>query len=216
MLDARNFGVMPSNGLVGYWPLDEGTGSVSADLSGFNRHGVLLNMAPEDWVTGVSGTAVHFSQNNAFRFGCAGTNCPASTYAVSLWFNADVLSGTLFSYYAGEAFSNPSQKTIAFSSTFLHCGPSTLRKGAAQSIFVTNRWYHLVVNYQDTTSITVFVDGIDVSVDTDDYWNSGAFSLGRRLDGSSPLQFSGSIDEVALYDHVLSASEIAALGSARQ
>lgn len=202
---------LPRDGLVGYWAFDEGAGDRSADLSGHGRDAQLVNMEPEDWVAGVRGTALDFAIDDYVRYGCAGTGCPVPTYAVSFWFNADALSGALFSYFGGETYTSPSHKTIAFSGAYLHVGRSELRRGVDMTRFTPGVWHHVVVNYQDTTAITVFLDGVDVTVTTNDYWNSGAFSLGRRVDDYSAMQFDGRIDEVALYDRVLTPADIASL-----
>ena len=183
----------------------------SADLSGNGRHGFLVDMEPEDWVAGVRGTALDLSVDDYFRYGCAGTGCPTERQAISFWFNADQLAGALVSSFGGESYSGGRHKTIAFTGSFLHCGTSAMRHGAPMAMFTPGRWYHVVVNYQDTTSIAVFVDGVEVTVPTDDYWNSGAFSVGRRVDDYSALQYDGRIDELVIYDRVLDAAEISSL-----
>lgn len=203
---------IPTNGLVAYWAFDEAAGATSADLSGNNHHGQLINMEPTDWVVGVRGSALEIAVDDYFSYDCTG--CPVIPYAVSLWFNANALSGALFSYVAGGSVSgNMTQKTIAFTGgVYLHAGPCSgaLRRGAPITMFATGRWHHVAVNYPTVDRIEVFVDGVDVTVDTDDCWNSGSYTMGQRLN-FSPLQYNGRIDEVRLYDRPLTLDEIAAL-----
>ena len=46
--------VPPSSaGLEGYWKCDEGSGSITQDLTGHGHTGTLLNMLPTDWTTNV-------------------------------------------------------------------------------------------------------------------------------------------------------------------
>ena len=51
------------DGLVGYWPLDEGTGDTVADASGGGHNGTFNNGTPQ-WVPGQYGTALRFDGNN--------------------------------------------------------------------------------------------------------------------------------------------------------
>jgi hypothetical protein len=48
--------------LVGYWPLNEGAGTVAADNSGYGNHGTLQNGAA--WIDGVAGKALNLPVGN--------------------------------------------------------------------------------------------------------------------------------------------------------
>jgi len=206
---------LPTAGLVGYWAFDEGQGTSSRDLSGNGRDGVLSDMEPEDWVAGVRGTALDFEDDDYFRYGCANTGCPELRQAIAFWFSADTLGGALVSYFAGERYDSGIHRTIAFSGNFLHVGPGRDLRGAPIGMFSTGRWYHVVVNYEDAAS-TVYIDGVDVTMPSDDYWNSGSFSVGRRVDDYSAMQYDGRVDELVIYDRSLSQAEIDAVRAATQ
>ena len=45
--------------MVGYWSMDEGSGTKVADGSGNSNHGVLVN-GTTSWTTGVKGSAIFF------------------------------------------------------------------------------------------------------------------------------------------------------------
>ena len=49
-------GAVNLDGLVGYWPMDEGSGTIAADMSIFGNDGV-LNGNPE-WIVGKVGSAL--------------------------------------------------------------------------------------------------------------------------------------------------------------
>lgn len=49
-----------TRGLVGYWPLDEGSGVEVQDRSPYSHHGVLTNPRPFSWTNGVLGGALFF------------------------------------------------------------------------------------------------------------------------------------------------------------
>jgi hypothetical protein len=49
---------IPMEGLVGYWKLDEGTGGIAGDSSGYGAHGEIWGAT--DWVEGYMGTGLEF------------------------------------------------------------------------------------------------------------------------------------------------------------
>ncbi|MBW2735244.1 MAG: LamG domain-containing protein [Deltaproteobacteria bacterium] len=197
----------PTLGLVAHWSFDEGGGDIAADSSGNDHHATLFNMEADDWIGGVKGTALNMSVDDYVQYSCEG--CPGQPYAVSFWFRANTLAGSLFCYAVG-GFSGGVQKTIAMHGSYLHTGPSKLRKGLALSELKVGVWHHLVANYSGTV-IQVYLDGLDKTVDTDDYWNAGSFSMGRRVDEYSALQYDGALDEVRLYSRTLTFEEVHAL-----
>jgi hypothetical protein len=53
-----------TSGLVGYWPFDEGTGTIAYDKSGNNNNGTLLN--GPTWTSGKVGGALSFDGVNDY------------------------------------------------------------------------------------------------------------------------------------------------------
>ena len=52
---------VPVNGLIAYWPLDEGSGSVADDMSSQDHQGTVTGAT---WTTGLSGGALSFDGVN--------------------------------------------------------------------------------------------------------------------------------------------------------
>ena len=50
--------------MVGYWPLDNGTGTTAYDHSGNENHGTLYN--EPTWVDGINGKALEFDGSNDY------------------------------------------------------------------------------------------------------------------------------------------------------
>ena len=50
-----------TNGLVGYWSLNDGNGSVALDFSGNRNNGSLSGTSPPTWTVGQMGNALKFS-----------------------------------------------------------------------------------------------------------------------------------------------------------
>ena len=89
-----------SAGLVGYWPLDEGQGTVTGDASG-NGHNGTVGGTPQ-WVTGPDGF------RGAMQFGdtttgvdCGMWNPSAATSKVSMVLWVKFIGGPTYSQYQG-------------------------------------------------------------------------------------------------------------------
>src|SRR3989344_2545886 len=77
-----------SLGLVGYWPMNENTGTIAGDASGNGNSGTLTSMdATTDWVDGKRGKALDFDGGDDFVSIPNALNF--STMSVSAWVNAD-------------------------------------------------------------------------------------------------------------------------------
>lgn len=204
---------VPTTALLAHWTFDEGEGVVTADATGLGHDARLVAMEPTDWVVGVRGTALNFETDDYLEYRCDG--CPSFPYSVSLWVNADdPIRGALFSY-SPEGEMGATQRTIAFTGDYLHVGQSDSRFGAPKDAFTPGKWHHLAVTYETRASIVVYVDGVDVTVPTDDFWNSGSLTMGRRLNFSA-LQLDGRLDEVRLYRRAITADEAMALFMTRR
>ncbi len=72
-------------------------------------------------------------------------------------------------------------------------------------------WHHVVGVFGSATSREIFIDGISKNVDTNSVsynTNVDRFDIGRAGDFSPAGSMEGLIDEVRIYNHALSASEI--------
>jgi len=197
----------PNNlGLVDYFPMDEGTGATTVNKS---RVGTAGTITGATWVAGKKEQALDFNANGSYMTYSCGANCVNYPYTVSLWFNADTLSGLLFGVNNG--FNN----SIAFTGgTYLHMsGNSNYMRGALTSNFQTGRWYNMTAVYTSSTDMKMYVNGVEQTVATDDWWTlqcANIYSIGSRNGGAcaSSLSFDGRIDDVRLYNRALSAADI--------
>ncbi len=102
------------------------------------------------------------------------------------------------------------QLTVAFGHNSVS---GTANAASNMSGLPTNEWSHVVATY-DGAQILYYVNG--VLVDTQAYSNilgstTEALCIGRLSDSSAQAYFYGGIDEVYLFDRVLSAAEVQAL-----
>ena len=201
----------PTSGLVAAFAFNEGTGTTTADLSGNGNTGTLVNAA---WsATGKFGPALSFNGTNAL------VNIPDAaslrlTTAMTLeaWVNPstvnnkwrDVIYKGNDNYYL-EGTSNTRSRP-ALGGTF---GTSNADLYGTAAL-APNTWTHLAGTY-DGATLRLYVNGVQVS---------SAARTGSIATSTNPLQiggdslfgqyFSGTIDEVRVYNVALTAAQIQA------
>lgn len=212
--------VLPSANLLGHWDFEEGSGNQALDSAGTN-HGVIDGAV---YVPGRIGqTALHFNgSNSVVRVGAVGTALAlaGTPYSLSWWqrwagptgHQQGILSmDDGMDHSAGYSVSiNPDQ--MAFSHD----------NGMNQDWFSahpTGAWQHfaLVWNGQDRA---LYVDGrfLDKAATTNNLKSDGDDplwfgALQHPPTGAPDRYFQGDLDDIRIYQGVLSESEISALAS---
>ncbi len=205
--------------LVGYWNLNEGTGTSAADTSGSNNSGTLTNSPT--WTTGKLGGAISFNgTTQAIEAGAVSSiaNLRLSGMTVAAWIKTNGSGGRIVDKDNNDAgwFFGLSSSKLQFAASVFQSAASRLSTGA----IATNTWVHVAATW---------AGGADAST-TMHFYINGAASDGTPTAGSgvidddapTPLTignrpvdhakgFNGVIDEVRVYNRVLSASEIQAL-----
>ena len=97
----------------------------------------------------------------------------------------------------------------------IHWGQSGLGDGCHSSVTVNDgNWHHVVGTKTAAQAYLVYVDGSDVTVydGTAEPWNTAGYPLDIGVDyqtGTRRWFFNGTIDEVAVYDAVLTSTQVA-------
>lgn len=225
-----------SNGLVGYWKFDEGTGSSAKDSSGNSNDGTWQGTLGSQWTTGKVGGAGNFNgSNNYLSLGnSASLDGTLSSITVVYW--GQTLTpqhgGGVFEYRylyntAGLNFGN--YLYDQYSGGKENCQPQ-VRFGAYPSQnpntygsagYICNypsAWNLWAVTRDGTTGIaSTYINGIFYGSST--LWASqlasgaGANAIGAQ-DAYGAQYFYGYIDELRVYNRALSAAEIMALYNA--
>ena len=208
-----------AQGLVGYWPFDEGPGTIAYDYSGNGNNGTLVNFnftATSGWTTGKVGGALSFDgvddrvtlSDDPFDF--------SGDFTISLWASAPqgtsgmsmISKGAYFSISPGYHISS------AFSpADFLFEISDATGRTYAQfySGVSWSGWRHFVA-VKTATRIRTYLDGglkATVTHTRGSLANSLVLEIGRTSGGAR--WFKGLIDEVRIYNRALSDSEIKAL-----
>jgi prepilin-type N-terminal cleavage/methylation domain-containing protein len=202
-----------SQGLVGYWSFDEGSGTIAKDYSGNGNDGTIYGGAT--WTTGKVGGALSFDGVNDF------VNVPDATMlripgdiTIVFWMKKN-LEATDWQRIVGKGNSTyrnygvweeaGTGKKILFQQYGGGC--NFFSNGTVE----LSQWYFIASVRQNSTAGKIFIN---------DQIAQASCSSGSTYTSSDPLTigyagfhtyFPGLIDEVRIYNRALSDSEIKAL-----
>lgn len=203
-----------AQGLIGYWSFDEGSGSVATDTSGYGNNGTL--QGGPTWVTGKIGKALQFDGVDDYIDCGAGTSLhlDGNSFTIAAWIKLDQISRN--NNFVGKGGTEAANQLLHFgirsSNNWMFAFYSNdLNVQGAPAV---GTWYHLVGTYDATTNNKkLYLNGslIGQNTPSSDLLNTDSYPLliGAR-NASDHYYTKGLIDEVRLYDRVLTAAEISA------
>lgn len=174
-----------------------------------------LAMPASDATVG-SGLAEDRHSLYSMDFDGTGQKIEASTlsitgdWSISMWVNTDTTSYQTALQLSSQATTGTQDSIIFVRNTYesnkwgFYDGSTTL----LGSVLDTNRWYNLVLTKNGTT-YTIFLNGTQEGQSTKLNINITDLLIGRR--SYNGFYFNGEIDEVAIWNRTLSASEITTL-----
>jgi hypothetical protein len=222
-----------SDGLVGYWPLDEGAGTTTEDLSGNENHGTFLDSPT--WVSGKFGGALDFDGTDDV------VDCGNPTvldfgtgdWTVSAWIKVSVNPGDDRAIFSKGMETSPNTDyqmrlrdedggdvMIRIDNDGTRYNPVT--GDAHAENLIDGQWHHIVGMRRDLTKLRVYVDGVEDMGVT----NHGESTIPDSFDLSGTSQhnayigavaggagnprrfFVGLIDDVAVWNRALTAEEV--------
>ncbi|MBP8304434.1 MAG: discoidin domain-containing protein [Phycisphaerae bacterium] len=209
-------------GLVGYWPLNEGQGTAVKDVSG-NGHDGTIGGTP-NWVDGPTGfrSALRFGTAGSLGVDCGKWNPSAASgtdtkqVSIACWVQR-AGAGTAYQGIIANRTAYGSDDTQIYWAVEYNLGGNFIqfgsRTGAAYGLgsLPVGEWAHLAVTF-DGATVTTYGNAVQAGtgaaarfgLDTNSTVRIGATEATANA-------FEGDIDDVRLYDHMLSVSEIEAL-----
>lgn len=204
---------------VSHWMFDEGKGSKAHDFAG-NNHGTIYGAA---WTTGQVGGALSFDgldDHVDIPYDSSLDIDASQGITLSVWIK---LNSYPDSAHQGPIF-GLFDSTGAGTKNYLAIMKSTYGNVIAWDQWPTtpygwiesirpdlDKWYHVAV-IEDSSYRAIYINGsLDVSDNTPETYEGNTpdtIRIGSRADAWAPYYFDGSIDEVIVYDTVLSAQEI--------
>ena len=205
-----------TNGLVGYWPLD---GNAN-DTSGNGNHGTVYGAIPTTDQAGNVNKAYSFdgandyiqipanallNMTNNFTISAwvkLAVNAPTSGMGVVMWGENALGKRRSVIVWNGGSGNNKVFWSGAFASANV-AGPEV----------IDDTWYHVAVTVNQSNVASVYVNGAlqnSGSVTLNSYSFNGV-KIGATLSNNIDEHFDGMIDEVGIYNRVLTAQEISTI-----
>ena len=204
-----------SDNLIGWWKLDEETGVTASDSSDYGNDGYLSGSQTFSgcMITGIvkSGLSFNGSSDNVAISNTGFFDLDVYTY--SLWIRPEWISGVP-SYEpailairdaGGTRLSVHLDNTYADIKVWNQSSLSTYNYSFSQNTF-----YHIVLVH-DSTNLILYVDG--VFVESNVYAHNALANRQLNIGSAAGISewFQGAIDDVRIYNKVLTSSEIQAI-----
>jgi hypothetical protein len=217
---APTINLPPTNGLVGYWKLDDGSGTSALDSSANNNTGTLVNSPT--WAAGYYNGALTFNGTTQYVSIPSSANYDSTTGTWAGWFKTAQTPASSF-LIMGRHDASASENGITV--VLLSSGAlfATIKTNNVTSVMDISggsglndgKWHHWAFTFNGTSPASLYLDGVQVNTVTpNSSWsfNSQSVRLGIPMD-SYWGDFSGSLDDIRIYNRVLSAAEVATLHS---
>ncbi|MHC4506099.1 MAG: protein kinase domain-containing protein, partial [Planctomycetota bacterium] len=203
-------------GLVGWWKLDEMRGGVARDWSGKGNHGELKGAK---WATGRVGGALRFEGGGAcVELGNGPSLQVTGDQTIAMWICPKSL-GRRQSLYA-KCYGGEGTITLERDGTLHYFYGTSGTRGAPYAGFRITRalpaasWTHLViVRDLKNRKLRWYADGIETDTGRARFTSARASDLPAYLGRGYVGGFEGLLDDVRVYDRVLSHDEICELAA---
>jgi len=202
-----------ANGLVGYWAMDEGSGSAAGDASGNGSTGTLVN-GPA-WTGGrIGAAALSFDGWSAYvQVGAKPSLVMSSAMTIGVWARRSSTGTGILVNKEGEYEVGVANGEVRWAVQNTIPGWNWVYTGYVPPL---NEWTHLTLVY-DNGVVRTYANGGLVHT----YNGAGAigdnmptlndFRIGGRQLG--PEYFAGALDEVRVYNRAVSTAEIVELAA---
>jgi hypothetical protein len=205
---------------ISWWKFDETSGTTAYDSAGTNN-GTVYGAA---WTTGKIGGALSFDGINDYvNLGDLDVIVGSNPFTIAGWVNPNLISGSNREILAKASGTNSNQNQVSIRLTSAGKFQGGFSNGSVTGNTITgastiplSTWSFLVFSWDGTTNpagMKLYVNGaLDATRQSTcssiQNLNYPAF-IGAYSNAGSPLNyFSGLIDDVRIYNRVLSASEI--------
>jgi Concanavalin A-like lectin/glucanases superfamily len=218
-----------ATGLVGWWKLDETSGSSAADSSGNGNDGGLDGGPIPTWTTGIIGGALLFSPNSDLHVTDVASLDLAGSWTTSAWVKLTSTpgSGSYMGFIARDDVTGYSNYFLMIDNGALSSGLGwainfNTSTGAGGNLFAkyaasisTSAWYFVAGVYNSSAqTLTLYLNGTAVATQSVAGYmpasgGGSQFNLGSESGGGGFLN--GAIDDARVYNRALSANDIMAL-----
>ena len=220
--------IIPSNvsqtNLTRWWTFAEGAGTICYDALGYTKYATMTNMTSADWLTGQTGAPqlvegynrpMLFDGNNDY-LKCGDVGNFTGSLSISLWFYANS-NASASRLIAKDMASGGNPRWLIYKSTgtslILYFDDNVNTATSLAAAFSTYGTWHHVAATITSGSAKIYIDGALVTSSTEttsSFTTDNDLWIGRYASSS---YFDGIINEVVLYDSVLTLAQVQALAA---
>jgi hypothetical protein len=213
-----------TDGLVGWWKLDETAGTVAADSAGASLGTLVGNTNGAGWVTGRVGNARSFDGSSNYLNFDSALLAVTNNFTIAAWINPRQVTQSLGVFFALRSRYAASGLKIGVNTRSDLFIEGQTAAGLQQIYHALGRiqyntWQHIVVIY-DKSTFVVYINGerFAPAHGSNGSWGgdlvmepSGVTRIGAEGGTVANFFFDGLIDDVRLYQRTLSPTEVATL-----
>jgi hypothetical protein len=200
--------------IIGYWPLDEGSGTSAKDASGNGNLGVLVNSPA--WQSGGNcrfNGCLEFQKPNSQYIDINPYPNPPESFTLSAWIKT-TQADAIIVYHGGEA-AQPGFM-MHLNSGSLEC---EIHSGSISDYILSstsyndNNWHDVACVFASGSSLAGYADGVPVGKSTTvltTVANSNEFRIASDFNGN---YFTGRLDDIRIYSGALATYQIQELYS---
>ncbi len=207
------------NNLVGWWALDETSGTTASDSE--NTYDGTVSGA--SWTTGNINNALSFDGVDDYVELPTTTQMSSSTGSVSMWINSsqDYTNSGMIFYGAGDVngngFGSGDELHVHFNSDetlglFIQ-GDTQSVNIVSDDTYADGQWHHVAATWDINGEAILYIDGAEVASANHDA-NVFNFSASMRLGTTYQTgirSYEGLLDQVKVYEGVLSTTDVGEL-----
>ena len=213
--------------LVGYWTMDETSGTVAHDTGGDSVVNDATTVGAPTFVAGRIGNALLLNGTSQYASAADANNLDLTTaITMAAWIRptgyatqdliAKDINGSVNGYQLSLATTkSDSSSQRAFVRFNQAASGDTYRVNATTMYPIDGTWQHVAATY-DGAMINLYIDGVlegSMAFTGSITTNATALGIGGQSNGDTGRLFKGAIDDVRVYNRALSDSEIAALAA---
>lgn len=194
-----------SNGLVGSWSFNEGSGSVVNDSSTYANHGTLNNAT---WTAGFSGTGLSFDGDTDYIVVPNSTSLQINTsFSMGLWVYPTGEASEKYLITLGEGDTNYSIRETEDGYLQFYL-PGISPNQLTGPKLPTGQWSHVVAVYdQENSQLKFYLNSVLIASKAVT-GNISASSAALYIGKNSTYDWQGVMDEVRLYERALTSQEV--------
>lgn len=193
--------------LVGWWKLDEGSGTTALDWSGHDNHATLVD-GPQ-WVDGYFGGALEFGGSNYATMNPVADDIKGNDVTLSGWVKTTDAHGLWLSCNTGSR-GNVALWSIDTGLATMYDGSESAYEGHSDTMVSDGEW-HMLTYVRSGPTGYIYVDGFLENTHAAGYSFSATdlWSIAMEWDAGGASDFLvGIVDDVRIYDMAMTAEGV--------